>query len=750
MYEQSGIYEVIVVGAGHAGCEAALAAARMGHRTLLVTLNLDTVALMPCNPSVGGPAKGHVVREIDALGGEMGRNTDRTSIQIRMLNGRKGPAVQVPRAQCDKKMYALSMKTVLETTPNLDLKQAGVAGLLLEPLDREAGHEHLASTLSHAPGSADAALKSPGKRLRVVGVSTSTGRTYIARSVILTTGTFLRGRIISGEFTAPAGRSGEAPSMELSSALGELAFPLMRLKTGTPPRVDARTIDFSLTELQPGSPTPLYFSHERIEATVLEPLETYPQWTTDDRQPTTMDDGRWTVDGGGSVRGWRRQMCCYLVHTTEETHEIIRANLHRSPMFNGQIEGVGPRYCPSIEDKIYRFADKTSHQLFLEPEGWRTNEVYVQGCSTSLPEDVQWQLIRSIPALRNAELMRIGYAVEYDAVPPSEITAWLESKRVAGLFLAGQINGTSGYEEAAGQGIMAGINAGLYCRRTTDDRRRTTDDGRWTMDDGRWRGQEDATVVGRRAAGELSSVVDAEDSAKAVDDIRANRPLILPRHLAYIGVMVDDLTSMDHREPYRLMTSRAEYRLLLRSDNADLRLTPIGYALGLIGEERYRNLMRKQEIIDDTLQRLREGVVTNRVGARLAAAGYEPPEPGRHTTMLEYMRRQETPYTALGALLPELDIADPVVDEAAQQAELAAKYSGYIVKQEAEVARMRRLEERSIPPDFPFAELAALKVEARQKLERFRPATVGQASRIAGVTPADIAVLLVHLKRLGV
>jgi tRNA uridine 5-carboxymethylaminomethyl modification enzyme len=737
------MYDVIVVGAGHAGCEAALAAARMGHRTLLVTLNLDTVALMPCNPSVGGPAKGHVVREIDALGGEMGRNTDRTSIQIRMLNGRKGPAVQVPRAQCDKKMYALSMKTVLETTPNLDLKQAGVSGLLLEPLDPEAGHEALASTLTHAPGSADEALKSPGKRLKIVGVTTSTGRTYRARAVILTTGTFLRGRIISGEFTTPAGRSGEAPSMELSGALGELAFPLMRLKTGTPPRVDARTIDFSLTELQPGSPTPLYFSHERLEAATLEPLETYPQWTTDDSSPSAH---RPTTDAeGGSVREWRRQMCCYLVHTTPETHEIIRANLHRSPMFNGQIEGVGPRYCPSIEDKIYRFADKTSHQLFLEPEGWRTNEVYVQGCSTSLPEDVQWDLIRSIPALRNAELMRIGYAVEYDAVPPSEITAWLESKRVAGLFLAGQINGTSGYEEAAGQGIMAGINAGLYCRRTTDDGRPTMDDlislseSRTTKND-----PGDTSVVGRS-----SSVVSSEDIAKAVADVRANRPLILPRHLAYIGVMVDDLTSMDHREPYRLMTSRAEYRLLLRSDNADLRLTPVGYALGLIGEERSWNLLRKQEIIDDTLQRMREGVVTNRVGARLAAAGYEPPEPGRHTTMLEYVRRQETPYTALGALLPELDMSDPVVDEAAQQAELAAKYSGYIVKQEAEVARMRRLEERPIPPDFPFAELAALKVEARQKLERFRPATVGQASRIAGVTPADIAVLLVHLKRLA-
>src|SRR4051812_26164222 len=443
-------YDVIVVGAGHAGCEAALASVRMGYRTLLVTLNLDTVALMPCNPSVGGPAKGHVVREIDALGGEMGRNADRTSIQIRMLNVRKGPAVQVPRAQCDKKLYALTMKTVLETTPNLHLKQAAVSGLVLEPVDPEAGSEQVGPTLSHDPGAADEALRSPGRRLKVVGVTTATGREYRASSVVLTTGTFLRGRIISGQYTAPAGRAGEAPSVQLSEVLGELSFPLLRLKTGTPPRVDARTVDFSQAQMQPGSPAPLYFSHERLQAITREPLDTYPQ-------PQEAEVGT-----------WRRQMACYLVHTTSETHRIIRENLDRSPMFNGEIEGVGPRYCPSIEDKIHRFADKESHQLFLEPEGWRTNEVYVQGASTSLPEDVQWRMIRSIPALRNAELMRIGYAVEYDAVPASEITVWLESKRVAGLFLAGQINGTSGYEEAAGQGIMAGINAALGSRRVDD------------------------------------------------------------------------------------------------------------------------------------------------------------------------------------------------------------------------------------------------------------------------------------------
>lgn len=424
-------------------------------------------------------------------------------------------------------------------------------------------------------------------------------------------------------------------------------------------------------------------------------------------------------------------MACYLVHTTPETHTIIRENLDRSPMFNGEIEGVGPRYCPSIEDKIHRFADKESHQLFLEPEGWRTNEVYVQGCSTSLPEEVQWRIIRSIPALRDAEIMRIGYAVEYDAVPPSEITAWLESKRVAGLFLAGQINGTSGYEEAAGQGIMAGINAGLYCRRNAEQGASGV-------------GARHAATVPRNAGEQMSEAI-----SKALEDIRTCRPLVLPRHLAYIGVMVDDLTSMDHREPYRLMTSRAEYRLLLRSDNADLRLTTIGYALGMVSEARYKDLMRKDEIVADALARLSEGVVTSAVAARLSATGYDAPEPGRHTTMLEYMRRQSTGHEALGVLLPELDLSDRVVDEAAQQTEIAAKYSGYIVKQEAEVARTRKLEERPIPPDFPFQDITGLKTEAKQKLARFRPHTVGQASRIAGVTPADIAVLLVHLKRSG-
>jgi tRNA uridine 5-carboxymethylaminomethyl modification enzyme len=404
-------------------------------------------------------------------------------------------------------------------------------------------------------------------------------------------------------------------------------------------------------------------------------------------------------------------------------------------MFNGTIEGRGPRYCPSIEDKIHRFAHKESHQLFLEPEGWRTNEVYVQGCSTSLPEDVQWQLIRSIPALRSAELMRAGYAVEYDAVPTSEITPWLESKRVAGLFLAGQINGTSGYEEAAGQGIMAGINAALHARRTTSN-------GSTERPSFRISG---ASLPIPSSSGEATS----RAISSAVASIRANEPLVLPRYLAYVGVMLDDLTSMEHTEPYRLMTSRAEYRLLLRSDNADMRLTAIGRALGLISEERYEALMRKDALVLDTLSRLSEGVVTLPLASRLRDAGHEPPEAGRHTTMLEYVRRQDTPYEALAALIPELDLSDPLVDEAVQQAAVTAKLSGYVAKQEGEVARMRRLEERTIPRDFPYHDIAAFKTEAREKLSHFQPATVGQASRIAGVTPADVAVLLVHLKRLS-
>jgi tRNA uridine 5-carboxymethylaminomethyl modification enzyme len=642
-------YDVIVVGAGHAGCEAALAAARMGSRTLLLTINLDSVALMPCNPSVGGPAKGHVVREIDALGGEMGRNTDRTLIQIRMLNTGKGPAVQALRAQADKKLYALAMKETIENTPNLTLRQATVEELVVQQ-DEESG------------------------TLKAGGVVISNGLAYGAKTVILTTGTFLKGRLIMGDWTAAAGRAGEAPSVQVSNSLLSLGFPLHRLKTGTPPRIDARTIDFEKTILQPGSTTPLWFSFFYLDADKPVPLtpplypKTYPSQSLD---------------------GWRPQLPCYLVHTTPRTNEIVKANLHRAPMFTGIIEGVGPRYCPSFEDKVVRFSDKESHQLFLEPEGWITNEVYVQGANTSLPADVQLDMIRSIPGLERAEIMRFGYAVEYDAVPSTEIRASMETKRIANLFLAGQINGTSGYEEAAGQGLLAGINAGLR--------------------------------------------------------VQGKEPFILKREQAYISVMIDDLTTKEIKEPYRLMTSRAEYRLLLRNDNADLRLTHLGYELGLIGEERYRAVENKRDRIEDYLKKLEEKTLSpsaeqNRI---FASAGLPTIERGMKAS--EYFRRPEVDRNAIPVLLDEA-MPEP---EIAEQVEIEGKYRVYINKQEQSVDKMRKLEDTRLPDGLDYTNIHGLRKEARQRLSQFKPATLGQASRLSGVNPADIAVLMVHVQRLS-
>lgn len=633
------MYDVIVVGAGHAGCEAALAVARMGCRTLLVTMNLDLIATMPCNPGVGGPAKGHLVKEIDALGGEMAHNLDQTFIQIRMLNLSKGPAVRAPRAQADKRLYSLAMKHALERTPNLNLKQGLVEKLLTE-----------------------------GDRIK--GVVTNLGVEWRSHTVILATGTFLGARIMTGQVTFPAGRAGEFPAAGLSASLRELGFTLGRLQTNTPPRINARTIDFSQTTPQLGSETPLYFGFRQSTSSFqhLEPSPIYPI-------PRQTD--------------WRPQLPCYLVYTNEKTHQIVRENLQRSPISSGFIEGVGPRYCPSFEEKIVRFAHKDSHQFFLEPEGWRTTEVYVQGMYTAMPYDVQLAMLRSIPALREAEIVRPGYAVEYDFVYPDQIKVSLETKQVEGLFHAGQINGTSGYEEAAAEGIMAGINAARK--------------------------------------------------------VQGKEPIILRRDQAYIGVLIDDLVTKEITEPYRMMTSRAEYRLLLRQDNADLRLSPIGYEVGLLPRERYEAVEEKRQAIEGELRRLAKTWLapSEEVNKKLTARRFDPLDDG--VNALQFLRRPEVTYELIETLAPS---HLPLSPEAIEQVTIEAKYAGYIEKQQREVDRMKRLDERPIPDDFDYEMPVGLSNEAREKLKRFRPATVGQASRLSGVNPTDISILLVYLERI--
>jgi tRNA uridine 5-carboxymethylaminomethyl modification enzyme len=637
-------WDVIVVGAGHAGCEAALAAARLGCRTLLLTMQLDHVAFMPCNPSIGGPAKGHLVREIDALGGQMGRVTDRTFIQIRMLNTSRGPAVQALRAQVDRELYGQAMRAALDRQVGLELGEAMVDGLMVE-------------SQTGPPGTA---------AWRVAGVRLRDGVLCAAPVVVLTTGTSLRGTIHIGASQRTGGRSGEQAALELSGGLANLGLRLGRLKTGTPPRVDARTIDYRLTQPQSGSPTPLHFSFwpdpgvDRQCFPSINPAYPLPQQTD-----------------------WRPQVPTYLVHTSPATHALIRDNLDRAPLFSGQIQSAGPRYCPSIEDKVVRFADRASHQLFLEPEGWQTNEVYVQGANTSLPEDVQDGLLRTIPALANCQMLRPGYAIEYDFVPPDQISPSLECRVAAGLFLAGQINGTTGYEEAAGQGLLAGINAALRHRGAA--------------------------------------------------------PLVLGRHQAYLGVMVDDLTTQELIEPYRLFTSRAEHRLLLRHDNADLRLSKISYDLGLLDAQRFEQVASRRERLAAALARLRVEWVHPRYNASLLAASF--PTVAASTLAEEYLRRPDVTLNALAAA----GLASFPEDISARL-EIEAKYAGYIGRQEAEALRLRGLEHHSLPADLDYEQIPGLRSEARQRLVRFRPATIGHASRISGVTPADLAVLLVRVR----
>ena len=619
----AGSYDVAVVGAGHAGCEAALAAARLGCKTIVFSINLDSMANMPCNPSIGGTAKGHLVREIDALGGQMGKTTDKTFIQSKILNNSKGPAVYSLRAQVDRRRYQMEMKHTLELQENLDIRQAEVVELLTDE-----------------------------SKTRITGVKTHTGAIFECKAIILTTGTYLQGRIIIGDISYSGGPDGIFPANMLSASLLNLGINLLRFKTGTPARLNRKSLDFSKMTEQPGDEVivPFSFETENIE---------------------------------------KDQVSCWLTYTNKDTHEVIRQNLHRSPLYSGNITGIGPRYCPSIEDKVVRFADKENHQVFVEPMGLETEEMYLQGMSSSLPEDVQVDFMKTIPGLENVKVMRSAYAIEYDGIDATQLNLSLEFKNLDGLFSAGQINGSSGYEEAAAQGIIAGINAALK--------------------------------------------------------VKGTRPLILDRSQAYIGVLIDDLVTKGTKEPYRMMTSRAEYRLLLRQDNADLRLTPLGKEVGLISEERFEKFALKRELIQQEVDRLNNSYLPPSEEVLKYLEKRESTAIKSGINVAELLRRPEISYESLSEVmeLPQLPRS------IREQVEISIKYEGYIKRQMQQVEQYKKLEGRKLPKNMDYSGIQGLRLEARQKLSQIKPESIGQASRITGVSPADISVLLIHLEQLN-
>ena len=623
VWENKDKYDVVVIGAGHAGCEAALATARLGFQTLVFTVSVDSIAMMPCNPNIGGSSKGHLVRELDALGGEMGKVIDRTFIQSKMLNKSKGPAVHSLRAQADKAVYSRTMRRVLEAQENLEIKQGEVANLLVED----------------------------GK---ITGVQTFSGATYHCKAVIICSGTYLKARCIYGDVSQYTGPNGLQAANHLTDCLKELGIKMYRFKTGTPARVDRKTVDFSKMEEQ--------FGDERV----------VPFSFTTDPESVQID-----------------QVSCWLTYTNSKTHEIIRNNLDRSPIYAGIIEGTGPRYCPSIEDKVVKFAEKERHQIFIEPEGLNTNEMYVGGMSSSMPEDVQYEMYRTLPGLENVKIVRDAYAIEYDCINANQLYASLEFKKIHGLFSGGQFNGSSGYEEAACQGLIAGINAAMK-------------------------------ILGKK-------------------------PLILDRSEAYIGVLIDDLVTKKNREPYRMMTSRAEYRLLLRQDNADLRLTEKGYEVGLISKERYDYVCKKKELIDKEIERVSHVNIGARADVQEILKKYNSIELSNGTTLEELIRRPELDYDKLAPIDPD---RPKLSDDTREQINILIKYAGYISRQIKQVSHFKKLEKKLLPNDFDYNTISGLRIEAQQKLNEFQPLSIGQASRISGVTPADISVLLVFLEQL--